>query len=50
MIVNKYWVTYEHRLQHGYTTMFEDVERKWVGWFLFGIIPLYVKQIDQIIK
>ena len=46
MIIHRYWVTKrEHkRPRYGLTPfpMMKYVIVKWRGWFLFGIIPLYI--------
>lgn len=45
MIIKYIWHTerYSRRLR-------ESRERTWKGWFLFGIIPLYIENIQLTIK
>lgn len=45
MIIKYIWHTdrYNRRLR-------EHHERTWKGWFLFGIIPLYITNTQLIIK
>lgn len=38
MIVKKYWTTGVYYL---------ITKKYWEGWFLFGIIPLYIRQIEE---
>jgi len=45
MIVMKYWETVTNEREPGYKTYRHDVKRQWKGYFLFGILPLYIKQI-----
>lgn len=48
MIIHRYWVTKKERCQPRrgkYHTPFPGMKyeiMKWRGWFLFGIIPLYI--------
>lgn len=37
MIIYKTWKTYDESYR---------VKYWWYGWFLFGIIPLYVKRVE----
>lgn len=50
MIVEKIWITRKEEKEPGYKTIDCDVVRKWRGWFLFGIIPLYVKNYETLYK
>ena len=40
MITYKTWSS---RTRDGYYT----VRREWEGWFLFGLFPLYIRQINE---
>jgi hypothetical protein len=44
MIIKKTWYTIKKN-EKGIRTYPVDVRRSWVGYFLFGLIPLYIKQI-----
>jgi len=51
MIVQKLWTTrkvgkWDEYLFNG--NFFSTKESHWSGWFLFGIIPLYIKNIENI--
>ena len=50
MIIKKTWMTVKREMEPGYTTIQCSVVRKWEGWFLFGIIPLYVRNFETIYK
>ncbi len=39
MIVRKIWTT-------GYRYSIREPQKSWIGYFLFGIIPLYIKQVE----
>jgi len=39
MIIEKMWFTKEHKYNMLVT------RKTWKGWFLFGIIPLYIKMM-----
>lgn len=41
MIVYKQWETRGKKSFYTYV-------RTWEGWFLLGLVPLYVKQIDEV--
>ena len=47
MIVEKFWKTVKRENEPGYTTIFHDYVYTWKGWFLFGIVPLYIKQTEK---
>lgn len=41
MIIEKMWTTEKYK--YGFLI----VSKTWRGWFLFGIIPLYIKMISM---
>lgn len=50
MIVEKTWITTKEEIEPGYTTIKCKVVRKWRGWFLLGIIPLYIRNYETLYK
>lgn len=46
MIVQKTWITKKMENEPGYDTIKCQVTRKWKGYFLFGILPLYVVNFE----
>lgn len=50
MLVKKTWITKKDEVEPGYTTIRCQVTRKWEGWYLFGIIPLYVRNFETIYR
>jgi hypothetical protein len=49
MIVQKVWVTVKRNVKAGQTT-YRKATYHWYGYFLFGLIPLYVvnKKVDYV--
>ena len=45
MIVKYVWCTSRYNMRWS-----QRRERTWKGWFLFGIIPLYIENTQLIIK
>jgi hypothetical protein len=43
MIVVRRWITQKNIRLH---PRWNKVTRKWVGYFLFGFIPLYIEQVS----
>jgi hypothetical protein len=42
MIVKRIWITKKHTWEQKTCTGY--IEKDWVGYFLFGFIPLYIQQ------
>lgn len=45
MIVKYIWYTYHHNKRWR-----DRRERTWIGWFLLGIIPIYIKNTNLTIR
>jgi len=46
MIVKRVWIKKRFEKCPGFKTIMQSVTRHYEGWFLFGIIPLYIRNYE----